>query len=52
MHATYASAPAVEVRTDQYEVVRRMDFQIGRISNDFMLVRDRGRGTGTNLFLT
>ena len=52
LNATYASALAIKIVTDQYEVTRRMDFGIGRINNDFMLVHQRGLGTGTNLFLT
>ena len=52
LHATYASALSVRIVTDQYEVTRRMDFSIGRINNDFMLVHQRGHGLGTNLFLT
>jgi hypothetical protein len=50
--ATYTSALAVKIVTNQYEVTRRIDFEIGRINNDFMLVHHRGLGTGTNLFLT
>jgi hypothetical protein len=52
INATYASALAIKIITDQYEVTRRMDLEIGRINNDFMLVHHRGWGTGTNLFLT
>jgi hypothetical protein len=52
INATYASALAIKIITDQYEVTRRMELEIGRINNDFMLVHHRGWGTGTNLFLT
>lgn len=52
MHATYTSAISVRVFSDQYEVVRNMDFQIGRIDNNHMVVAQPGQGLGTNLFLT
>jgi hypothetical protein len=52
MNSTFSSALSVQIFTDQYEVVRNMDFQIGRIDNNFMLVRDQGKGFGTKLFLT
>ncbi len=52
MHSTFSSALSVQIYADQFEVVRNMDFQIGRIDNNFMLVKDRGQGLGTKLFLT
>ena len=48
---TYSSALSVKVITDQYEVVRNMDFEIGRIDNNYMYVQEKGQGIGTNLFL-
>ena len=52
INSTFSSALSVQIFTDQYEVVRNIDFQIGRIDNNFMLVRERGQGLGTKLFLT
>ncbi|MBS1665518.1 MAG: hypothetical protein JST68_31040 [Bacteroidetes bacterium] len=52
MHATYNSALSVQISSDQYEVVRNIDFQIGRIDNNHMVVVHPGEGLGTNLFLT
>ena len=49
--ATYASALSVKITTDQYEVVRNMDIEIGRIDNNYMYVYEKERGIGTNLFL-
>jgi hypothetical protein len=50
--ATYSSALSARVFTDQYEVARNMDFEIGRIDNNFMYVQEKRQGLGTNLFLT
>lgn len=48
---TYSSALSVKVITDQYEVARNMDFEIGRIDNNYMYVQKKGQGIGINLFL-
>jgi hypothetical protein len=48
---TYASSLSVKINADQYEVARNMDFEIGRIDNNYMHVKDKGKGIGTNLFL-
>ena len=50
--ATYSSALSVHILTDQYEIVRNMDFDIGRIDNNYMYVQEKGQGLGTNMFLT
>jgi hypothetical protein len=47
----YSDAITVEITTNLYEVVRAIDFQTGRIDNNFMLVYERGKTIGTNLFL-
>ena len=49
--ATYASALCAQVITDQYEVSRNMDFDIWRLDNNYMYVKNKGQGIGTNLFL-
>jgi hypothetical protein len=41
---TYASALSVKINTDQYEVARNMDFEIGRIDNNYMHVEEKGEG--------
>ena len=48
---TYGSALNVKIKTDQYEVARNMDFEIGRIDNNYMHVEEKGKGIGTHLFL-
>jgi hypothetical protein len=50
--ATYSTALAVQICTDQYEIARNMDFEIGRIDNNYMHVVEKDHGLGTNLFLT
>jgi hypothetical protein len=52
IHSTYSTALCVQVVTDQYEVARNMDFEIGRIDNNYMYVEQKGQGIGTSLFLT
>lgn len=49
----YAGALTVHVITDQYEVIRSIDFDLRRIDNRSMVVdkEERGNGIGTNLFL-
>ena len=49
----YQGALSVEIKTDQYELIRLMDFDIGRLDNQIMVVASsaRGQGIGTNLFL-
>jgi hypothetical protein len=49
--ATYVTALSVKITTDQYEVARNMDFEIGRIDNNFMEAYEKGQHIGTNLFL-
>ncbi len=41
----------LKINTDQYEIARNMDFQLGRIDNNYMHVENKGKGIGTNLFL-
>jgi len=52
IRATYSTALCAQVVTDQYEVARNMDFEIGRIDNNYMYVQEKGQGIGTSLFLT
>jgi len=52
INGTSSTALSVQIFTDQYEVVRNMDFEIGRIDNNYMYVEQKGQGLGTNLFLT
>jgi hypothetical protein len=49
--ATYSSALSVKIFTDQYEVVRNMDFEIKRIDNNFIYVKNKRKGIGINQFL-
>src|ERR1700722_1917317 len=48
---TYGSALNVKIKTDQYEVARNMDFEIGRIDNNYMHVEEKGKVIETHLFL-
>ncbi len=52
LSSQYASALCIEINTDQYELVRRLDFDIRKIDNTYMYVHNKGQGIGTNLFLT
>lgn len=49
----YQPALCVQIKTDQYETVRTMDFELKQIDNNIMIVNDeaKGRHIGTNLFL-
>jgi hypothetical protein len=49
--ATFSSAFAVRICSDQYEAVRNMDFSIGRIDNNYLFINEQGKCIGTNLFL-
>lgn len=49
----YQPALCVQIKTDQYETVRTMDFTLKQIDNNIMIVSDEAKGKhiGTNLFL-
>lgn len=49
----YQESLLVKMNTDQFEVIRRIDFDIGRINNSYMRVYKEYKGMhiGTHLFL-
>ena len=53
IYPQYPAALVVTVNTDQYEVIRLIDFEVKLIDNHFMVVAEtaRGKHIGTNLFL-